>query len=260
MHPGAWIVWAACAGWVAFSTTNPFYLVVLLGAAWIVHASHRREGPASRSFRVFLLFGLWAMGTRTALVFLGTVEASSVTLALFEGFRLGVLLAVFGTFNSVTDPFGILRFAPRRFHEPALASALALSLAPRTIAATAKVREAQRLRGFRGRRWRMLPSLAVPVLENGMEAALTLAESMDARGHGSGPRTRYRPQAWGPGSWVVASTASLGAVAFLGAVIEHSGGLSPSTFPLEWPEVSSVLLIAVALLAVPALVSDGNDS
>ncbi len=196
MHPGAWIVWAACAGWVAFATTNPFYLVMLLAVAWVINSAHQREGPGARSFKVFLLFGLWAMGIRTALVFLGTVDASSVTLALFEGFRLGVLLAVFGTFNSVTDPFGVLRFAPRRFHEPALAAALALSLAPRTIEATGRVREAQRGRGIEIKRLRTLPAVAVPVLATGMDRALSLAESMDARGHGRGTRTRYRPQPW----------------------------------------------------------------
>src|SRR6187431_751453 len=133
MHPGAWMAWATCAGLVAFTTTNPWYLAVLVAVAWFVYGAHRIDGPASRSFRVFLLFGLATMVLRTALVVFATVNLSNIVYAALEGARLAVILVVFGTFNAVTDPYGVLRLAPRRFHEPALAAALALSIAPRTI-------------------------------------------------------------------------------------------------------------------------------
>ena len=195
MHPAAWIVWATCAGLVTFTTTDPFYLAMIVAVAWFVYAAQRIPGPMARSFRVFAIAGLVTMAVRTALVFFGTVDASSVAFAALEGARLATLLVVFGTFNAVTDPFGVVRLAPRRFHEPALAAALALSIAPRTIAMVGQVREAQRMRGIRTAGWRTLPALAVPVLETGMEEAVTLAESMDARGHGRGRRSRYRPAA-----------------------------------------------------------------
>ena len=134
LHPGAWIGWATCAGIVAFTTTNPFYLAVLVAVAWFVYAANRVPGPTARSFRLFALAGLLAMLIRTALVLLGTVNLDNVAYAALEGARLAALLIVFGTFNAVTDPFGVVRLAPRRFHEPALAAALALSIAPRTIA------------------------------------------------------------------------------------------------------------------------------
>ena len=135
-------------GIVAFTTTDPFYLAPLVAAAWFVSAAHRVPGPASRSFRMFALAGVAAMVLRTSLVLLGTVDAGSVAYAALEGARLATLLVVFGTFNAVTDPFGVVRLAPRRFHEPALAAALALSIAPRTIAMAGRVREAQQLRGI----------------------------------------------------------------------------------------------------------------
>jgi energy-coupling factor transport system permease protein len=253
MHPAAWILWATCAGLVAFSTTNPLYLLPLIAVAWFVNAVHRRPGPTARSFRTFLLFGLGAMTVRTALVFFGTVDASSVAYAFLEGLRLAVLLIVFGTFNAVTDPFAVLRLAPRRFHEPALAAALALSIAPRTIRAAGRVREAQQLRGIRVARWRSLPALAVPVLETGMEEALTLAESMDARGHGRGRRTRYRPQRWSVDAVVTGATACAAAVVFIGAAVGGTGYLHPSTFPLTWPQASPLMILALCLLAAPGL-------
>jgi len=254
MHPAAWILWATCAGLVTFSTTNPLYLLPLIVVAWFVNAVHRRPGPTARSFRTFLLFGLGAMTVRTALVFFGTVDASSVAYAFLEGLRLAVLLIVFGTFNAVTDPFAVLRLAPRRFHEPALAAALALSIAPRTIRAAGRVREAQQLRGIRVARWRSLPALAVPVLETGMEEALTLAESMDARGHGRGRRTRYRPQRWSVGAVVAGATACAAATVFIAAAVIGTGDLHPSTSPLIWPQASPLMIVALCLLAVPGLI------
>jgi energy-coupling factor transport system permease protein len=202
---------------------------------------------------VFLIAGLAAMAIRTALVFFGTVDANNVAFAALEGMRLATILVVFGTFNAVTDPFGVVRMAPRRFHEPALAAALALSIAPRTIASAQRVREAQTLRGLRTTGLRSLPALAVPILETGMEDAVTLAESMDARGHGHGTRSRYRPQPWNRRSILCTGAALTAAGAFSAAAFTGVGGLHPSTFPLLWPEVSAGLLAAAGLLAMPGL-------
>ncbi|MDP9068930.1 MAG: hypothetical protein M3N53_11390 [Actinomycetota bacterium] len=260
MHPLAWIAWAASAALVTMSTINPFYLVCVLTSAWAVHAAHRSVGPHARSFRVFVAFGGVAMTTRTLLVLLvpGDLSSSSLVLALVEGFRLAVLLAVFGAFNSVADPFAVLRLAPRRFHEPALAAALALSIAPRTMASVMRVREAQRMRGLSVGRLRALPALAVPVLETGMEEAVTLAESMDARGHGRGRRTRYRPQTLGRGAITTAVTAVVSAGAFTVAALVGGADLSISTFPLTWPDVAPHLVVAALALATPAFIPVGQ--
>ena len=250
-HPGAWIGWATCAGLVAFLTTDPVYLLLVVAASWFVYASHRRSGPTARSFRVFLIAGLITMTFRTALVLLGTVSAASVMFAALEGLRLATILVVFGTFNAVTDPFGIVRLAPRRFHEPALAAALALSIAPRTVASVHHVREAQRLRGIHVSALRSLPALAVPVLENGMEDAVTLAESMDSRGHGRGTRSRYRPQRWTTGAAVTLVSAAIAAGTFVAASFAGWAQLHPPTSPLAWPQANLWLVGAAALLAVP---------
>ena len=258
VHPVAWLVWAGCAGLAAVTTTNPFYLLPLFASAWIVHSTHRTSGPAARSFRIFLLFAVWAITIRTGLVLLGPINQGSVANALLEGLRLGALLTVFGTFNSVADPFRVLKLAPRRWHESALAAALALSIAPRTIASVERVREAQRMRGIDIGRWSGLPSLAVPVLATGMDEAMTLAESMDARGHGRGTRTRYRPDRWSPAATAVTAIAGLAAAAFVAAAIGGWGGLEPSTFPLVWPEASPALAASALAFAAPALAAPGR--
>ncbi len=168
--------------------------------------------------------------------------------AALEGARLAALLIVFGTFNAVTDPSAVVRLAPRRFHEPALAAALAL------VDRTAHHRDggpgprgAAAARDPTLARWRSLPALAVPVLETGMEEAVTLAESMDARGHGRGRRTRYRPDRWtiaaASRSWPPRLAA---AGVFVVAAWAGGGGLHPSTSPLDWPPADPWLLAAIA--------------
>jgi energy-coupling factor transport system permease protein len=253
VHPGAWIAWATAAGLVALTTTNPFYLLPLAASSWLVYAACRSDGPTARSFRVFAIVALFSIVIRTSLVLLGPINRGSVLAAMLEGLRLGVLLIVFGTFNSVTDPYRLLRFAPRRWHEPALAAALALSIAPRTIAAVGRVREAQRLRGIEVSRWRAVPAVAVPVLATGMEEAVTLAESMDARGHGRGRRSRYRWEPWTLASHVVAGASFAGAASFMAHAIGGDSSLVPGTMPVEWPEASVLLTGGALLFAVPAM-------
>ena len=253
VHPAAWVAWTLCGGLVALSTTNPFYLLVVFAAAWVVHAAHRHAGPGVRSFRIFAAFGLLTIATRTALVFLGPVSRGSVVAAMLEGARLAVMLVVYGTFNSVSDPWRLMRLAPRRFHEPALASVLALSIAPRMIDAGLRVREAQRLRGIQAGRLRNLPALAVPVLSTGMEEAVTLAESMDARGHGCGRRSHYRIDPWNLYSWVTV-LAGIVPLVCVALMLRSGAQLLMPAYPLAWPEVSPWAVAALVGLALPAAI------
>ena len=258
IHPGAWIAWATGAGLVAFLTTDPVYLMLLVGVSWLVYATHRIDGPEARAFRFFLLAALITLALRTSLAFIGIVSSGSVAFAFLEGLRLATILVVFGTFNAVTDPFGVVRLAPRRLHEPALAAALALSIAPRTVTSVARVREAQRLRGINVSPLRSLPALAVPVLESGMEQAVTLAESMDARGHGRGRRSRYRAQRWSAPAATIAVAAGASAAIFLSASFRGWAILHPSTTPFAWPPISPILVGGIALLALPGIVRRGD--
>ncbi len=166
---------------------------------------------------------------------------------------------LFGTFNAVTDPFGLVRLAPKHFSTSPRSQRRSRCRSRRGPSpAFAKVREAQRLRGLPVGGLRTLSSLAVPVLERGIEEAGTLAESMDARGHGRGTRSRYRPQLWTTASIAIACTAVLAAAAFL---VASTGGrvvLHPATQPLSLPAPEPLLLAAIALLALPGVLPRGG--
>jgi energy-coupling factor transport system permease protein len=80
---------------------------------------------------------------------------------------------------------------PERFAFGALAAYQAI---PRFAADLATIRTARRLRGLP--EWR--PWILVSLLVRAIRHADQLALAMDARGFGSGPRSTYRPLAWGP--------------------------------------------------------------
>jgi energy-coupling factor transport system permease protein len=262
MHPGAWLLWVLGTGTIAVTTTNPFYLAPLVAACYFVYAVCRIDGPGVRTFKWFAIGAFAAIVIRVSLVLLGViwpaagdVNAGTLAHAAYEGSRLGALLVVFGTFNSVTDPFRLLRLAPARWHEVALAGSLALAITPRTIEAAGRVVEAQKLRGIEIRGLRSLRALAVPVLENGMSDAVTLAESMDARGHGHGRRTRYRPDPWTVGSLASGAGAAGAGATFVAFGLADMGNLEPSTFPLVWPDASFVPVLSLILVLIPVFVA-----
>jgi energy-coupling factor transport system permease protein len=75
---------------------------------------------------------------------------------------------------------------------------------------------------------------------------------MDARGHGRGPRSRYRPDRFGPGSIATAATSAAAAAVFLGAD-RAAADIVVSVFPLRWPDASWVHVASVLALAAPAV-------
>jgi energy-coupling factor transport system permease protein len=99
--------------------------------------------------------------------------------------------------------------APERFAYGALAAYQAV---PRLGEDLATLRQARRIRGLRGS-WH--PRLLVGLLVLAVRHADRLALAMDARGFGSGPRSRYRIVRWGPGDAALVVTAGIVLVAVL---------------------------------------------
>ncbi|MEL7209026.1 MAG: hypothetical protein AAGK32_12490, partial [Actinomycetota bacterium] len=112
----------------------------------------------------------------------GAVEAPILAQVTAEVIPIVGIMAAFGAFNSVVAHHELLRAVPKAFHEPALVVTVAVTLVPSTMRAVQTAREADRSRsGHRSARGRSRRTL-LPVLETGLERAVSLAESMDARG------------------------------------------------------------------------------
>lgn len=211
LHPAAWWLWALALVAAATRTTNPFVLVLIVGAAAIVVAARRTESVWSRSFVAFLGFGIVLLVVRmvftalfvdtvpgaTVLVTLpeiglpdalagirigGSVLAESLVFALYQGLQLLAVLAAVGAANALADPRRLLRTVPGALYEVGVSLVVALTYAPRLVEDAVRVRKAQRLRGRPPRGLRGVARTAVPVLEGGLASAIDLAAAMDSRG------------------------------------------------------------------------------
>jgi energy-coupling factor transport system permease protein len=218
-HAGVWLVWALAAAAVISLAPSPVYVALVIGIAALAVTAHARPGPYAKAFPLLVGVGVFFAVVRTLLTAVtthgvgdvlfttpqftlpqllggftvgGPIELPVVLQSLAEGFAIVGVMAVFGAFNAVVSHSELVQSTPRAFYEVGLVVVVALAFVPSTLSAIADVREADRARtgGRVVRRGRLLRQL-VPVLELGMERAVTLAESMDARGFaraGAGPR------------------------------------------------------------------------
>lgn len=256
LHPIAWVAWAAAAGGIVLTLSNPALIVLAaLAAATVAMLVARDRGP----FALMIKLGLIAMIARTILFALtghpagqilftvpqvrlpvllggftlgGPIAAPVVAHSAIEGARLMALLACAGVFLSVVDATRLMRLVPRFLFEAGLIVAIGIAFVPSLVRTTRDVRDARRLRGERIRGLRAL-SLAVPVLSATLERAVTVAESMSARGYGRG--------AFGPGRDRRMHAASIAGVALM------SGGAIVATVANAWAGTAAAVAGAALL-------------
>ena len=85
LHPAAWLAWLTAAAVFAFAVTNPFYLLLALGAVLVVHASFPpRRSPVQRAVRTFLVAGLVLLFVRVVFVALLTNPGQTVLFQVLE--------------------------------------------------------------------------------------------------------------------------------------------------------------------------------
>jgi len=218
---GVWLVWALAAAACVELAPSPVYVALVIAIASVAVSLHARPGPYARAFPLLLAVGTLFAVVRMLLTVAtthgvgdvlfttphfglpqllggftvgGTVELRVMLQSLAEGFAIVGVMGVFGAFNSVVSHSELVQSTPRAFYEVGLVVVVGLAFVPATLSSIHDVRDADRARtgGRVVRRGRLLRQI-VPVLELGLERAVTLAESMDARGFaraGSTPRDR----------------------------------------------------------------------
>ncbi|MBI2708308.1 MAG: hypothetical protein HYX34_01235 [Actinobacteria bacterium] len=271
LHSLAWLAWALAAAASVQIAPSPLYVAVVVAVCLAVVMVHRRPEPAARAFPVLLGLATTFVAVRVVLTVLtvhgsggagvlvrlpqitlprllggfavgGAVSWSVAWQAAAEGLVVVGVMAAFGAFNAVASPHELLQRVPRAFHEPALVLSVALAFVPATMEAAAAVREADRARtaGQAVRRGRLVRQV-VPVLETGLERAVHLAESMDARGFG-----RAAPA---PGEQVAAWVGLAGTLSLGGALVALVGRASTVALLLGGAGLGC-LALAVAFASV----------
>jgi energy-coupling factor transporter transmembrane protein EcfT len=224
-HAVTWLVWAIAATTAIQIAPSPVYVMLVIGIAWLVVAQHSIDGPLSRAFPILVCVALVFAVLRVVLTAATTHGSSEIWFTtpsigmpeLLGGFDVGGpvsgpvvlqaaqeslvvvgIVAVFAAFNAVVSHYELVQTVPRAFYELGLIVVIALAVVPTTIEAVHDVREADKARtgGRVVRKGRLIRQL-VPVLERGLERAVTLSESLDSRGFAhSGATARQRGAGW----------------------------------------------------------------
>ncbi|MDQ6772744.1 MAG: energy-coupling factor transporter transmembrane protein EcfT [Candidatus Dormibacteraeota bacterium] len=133
------------------------------------------------------------------------------------------------------------------------AIAASLGLVPAVARSFVAVSEAQRLRGWRPRGPRSWAEIVVPAVLTTIEDSMQLAESMEARGYGSGPRTHARAQELDRRDWLTVFAATAAVLLF---ILSRQLGLVPDWYPypsLAPPRIAALPVAACLVLTVPFL-------
>jgi energy-coupling factor transport system permease protein len=274
MNPKAAAVWSAAAITVALSSNNPVYRVLVLLAALNFLAYRHRTGTSVKP--LFIAVPVVAL-LATAYNILASHYGQHVfahipseipiiggaltfeSMAYGAGIGLGVAAAVTSAaaLSLIIEPLDLVDALPRWLHRTGAAVATSLSMVPGTARSFAAVREAQLLRGVRLRGVTAFRNVLVPVTLTTLESSIQLAAAMDARGFGSGPRTRAYAMRWSANDIAVVALSTVSAAAFISLRLRHA--IADWT-PLAAPHATVAAVLACLLLLAPAITRSSHAS
>jgi energy-coupling factor transport system permease protein len=261
--------WSASGLLIVILTNNPAYRALVLLAALNFVVAHRRPVPKLRPLLKFLAVGtgvsilvsllLSHTGNHVLFVIPGTIPVlggpltvESLIYGVSAGLGISAAAMAVAPLSLVVEPEELVDALPQPLHRAGTTVAASLNLIPGIGRSLASVREAQAMRGWRPRGIRSYAEILVPVTLTALENSIQLAETMEARGYGSGPRTRMeRPRLDAPDILTLACAAIAG-LAFIagrwsGTVVDWYPYPSPA-----WPSVDPLMVAACFLLAIPA--------
>lgn len=261
--------WSAAGLVVLLTTGNPAYRAVALLAALAVVLTAAGARRARRLLVAAALLGASAVAFNMVLSHIGettlfalpdaipvlggpyTLEA--LGFGVLSGATLAAAVLLVAPISLLLEPHEVVDALPRWLTRTGGALASALNLVPGVAASFTAVSEAQRLRGWRPRGPRSWAEIVVPVVLTAIEDSIQLAESMEARAFGSGPRTQWRRPRMAAGDRVALGAAGAAAALF---VLARVAGWAADWEPypaLTWPAVHPLPAAAALALAVPVL-------
>lgn len=271
MNPRALAAWSLSGVAIALSSGNPVYRTLVLLCALNVLLALRRPEVSLRGLLTALLVAAVIAITVTTLsshtgahalltlpsgvpIVGGPLTLEAAIFGASTGIGIAAAVLAAAPLSLVLMPHSLVDALPSVLARTGAAIGTALNLIPGIARSATEIRDAQRMRGWRPRRVREWPDLAVPVVLTALEGSITLAEAMEARGYGSGARTHYGSQVWRISDVAVTAVAALAAVVFVGLRI---AGVVGDWYPFPDVTVPTMNVIGVACclaLAVPLLV------
>ena len=261
--------WSAACLVIVLATTNPAYKAMVLAAALVSLAAgaglRRLKAPliaisVLAVFTALLNFASAHLGDTVVFALppgvpgVGgpwTVEA--LAFGLSGGLTIGAAIIAAAPFSLILSGSDVVDALPPALSRTGATVAASLNLVPAVGSTFLQVSEAQRMRGWRPRGPRSWAEVVVPVVLTTVESSLQLAESMEARGFGSGARTYASPVRMGRAGWVVvvASFAAVGLFVLSSALGWAAGWAAYPTLAL--PALDPRPAAACLLLLAPAV-------
>jgi energy-coupling factor transport system permease protein len=261
--------WSAAGLVVLLATGNPAYRGLVLLAALAVVVAAVGAARSRRPLLVAAVLAATAVAFNPILSHIGntvlfslpdgipvlggpyTLEA--IGFGVVSGATLAAAVLVVVPVSLLLEPHEVVDALPRALSRTGGAVASALNLVPGVAASFTAVAEAQRLRGWRPRGPASWAEIVVPVVLTAIEDSIQLAESMEARAFGSGPRTHWLRPRMGRGDRVVVAAAAAAALLMvLSRIVGWALDWQP--YPeLTVPDVHPAPVLAALLLAVPVV-------
>jgi energy-coupling factor transport system permease protein len=261
--------WSGACLFIALFTTNPAYKVLVLAAAFAGLAAGAGVRRMNRLLKgVSLIAGIdialnfvSAHLGRTTLFALpdnipaigGNYTLEALIFGATNGITIAAAILAAAAFSLLLSPHDVMEALPKALSRTGTAIAASMNLVPSVSSSFTQVSEAQRMRGWRPRGPRSWAEVVVPVVLTSVEGSIQLAESMEARGFGSGPRTSMDARKLTQNDWLLITTS---AIAVATIMLSHIAGWAAGWYPypsISMPSVDIRPLIACSLLFTPAV-------
>ena len=276
-QPAASAAYVAAVAFAALVVVNPVQVAILLGVIVALLAAAGRLHASLPYVRVALAVGLFLailnpFFSRGGLdviwqadlwIFEITLTLQGLVYGVTTALRLTAVVLAFALFNVALEPDDQLGLMSRFSFRSGLVLSLATRLLPVLSRDGSHIADAQRSRGMeldrgnrRTRAAARLPLLGA-LLTRSLERAVDVAAAMEARGYGSGRRSRWlhrRP--WRAADVALAGGALVAAVALLAGLLR--GAVGYGFFPLlddPWAQLTDPWwVVTVVALVVPGVV------
>jgi energy-coupling factor transport system permease protein len=270
VNPRALAAWSLAGLVVALGTTNPYYrgLVALAGIALLLS----RARPEARLRPLLLLLLSAAAGAALLNPLLshlgddvlfslpgwipvagGPITTEAAAFGLVAGLGIVASALAVAPLSLAIESHELINALPHFLDRTGTAVSASLHLVPGIARSYTAIREGQLLRGWRPGGPAAWGEVLVPTLLTAIEDSVQLAEAMEARAYGSGPRTSFTVSRWRSSDTVLLLASATVAGGFLLARAFGAGADWHAYPRLTAPELQPFLVALCLLLFVPAL-------
>lgn len=225
LHPLTMVAFIVAVFILSLALSHPVYLLGLFTAVGIVivAADILQEWKVYLKYSLFLIalimiinvivvrLGETVLYESSNLLLTGklTITLEALAFGAGMGIRLLIIISVFCLYTYAVHPDKVMKMFSRGGNKSVLVVILSTRLFPLIMKDYARITEVQRCRGVKfdtGSWWHrignFLPVISVLLLSS-LERAMQMAESMYARGYGSGIRSCYTRELWRPRDCVI---------------------------------------------------------